>query len=412
VRFSPDYIGRPTVGAQVGGHYGAGLYGGSFIALSDMLGDHNILFAGNVNGSLSDAAFYGGYSYLKPRANFGAALMQQPLYRYLGGGHFPLAVDGEEQDVAANVYLRDVVRSAQGFVSYPLNTFRRIELGASGVYYKRDVLYRGYVRDSGDLVDENRRIGTLSYAQPMAAMVFDNSLFGWTGPVSGRRYRLQLSQTFGDLGFTEALVDFRNYVRIRRSLVFATRFITLARLGGNADQFRNYWGGPYFVRGYDGGSYRFDSDECRAGRSDAGSIQSSCPARDQLIGASAAILNAEVRFPIITELQLGALGSFPPVDAVVFFDGGVAWDEEICGGADFIDPARCASGEAQPVRLAWHRQPGDDPLLVRMPLYSYGVGLRINVFYAVLRLDYAFPVSRPGFAGRRGLFSLAFGPSF
>jgi hypothetical protein len=416
VRFSPDFIGRPTVGAQVGGHYGAGLYGGSFIALSDMLGDHNILVAGNINGSLSDASFYSGYSYLKTRANFGIAISQQPLYRYLGGGHFPLSVKGVDEDVAANVYLRDVVRSAQGFVSYPINTFRRVELGASGTYYKRDVLYRGYVRESGDLLDEDRRIGALTYLQPMVAMVFDNTLFGWTGPVSGRRYRLQYSQTRGDLGFHEALIDFRNYLRIQRSIVFATRVVTLARMGGSAEQFRNYWGGPYFLRGYDGGSFRSDSDECAAHRPPDASATlgrlSACPARDQLVGSSAAVFNAEVRFPIITELQLGALGSFPPVDALVFFDGGMAWDQEICGAADFIDPSRCASGEAQPVRIAWRRQPGDDPRLVRTPLYSYGVGVRMNIFYAVLRLDYSFPLNRPGFDGRKGLFSLSFGPSF
>ena len=38
VKFTPDIVGRPTIGAQVGGNYGNGLYGGSYIALSDMLG--------------------------------------------------------------------------------------------------------------------------------------------------------------------------------------------------------------------------------------------------------------------------------------------------------------------------------------------------------------------------------------
>jgi hypothetical protein len=60
VSFTPDMIGRPTIGATVGGSYGNGIYGGSFIALSDMLGNHNILAAANINGSLSDASFYAG----------------------------------------------------------------------------------------------------------------------------------------------------------------------------------------------------------------------------------------------------------------------------------------------------------------------------------------------------------------
>jgi Tol biopolymer transport system component len=411
VRFTPDFIARPTVGAQVGGHYGSGLYGGSFIALSDMLGNHNMLFAGSVNGSLSDAAFYGAYSYLRPRANIGGAIVQQPMYRYLGSGYFDLPHDDDSKEVAANVFLRDVVRSAQAHVSYPLNTFRRIEIGASAVNYQRDLLYRGYYRDSREPLIEDRSIGGLTYAQPMAALVFDNASFGWTGPVDGRRYRLQLAHSYGDVGFTEALFDVRNYLNMAGSVVFATRFIALARMGGSAEQFRNYWGGPYFLRGYDGGSFRMDSDECRYGRTEDGN-QSPCPARDQLIGSSAAIVNAELRFPVITELRLGALGSFPPIDGLFFMDGGIAWDEEICGAANLFDPTTCAAADRQRVRLAWSRQAADDPLLVRRPLYSYGAGLRINVLYAVLRLDYAIPLNRPAYGGRKGVFSLSFGPSF
>ena len=37
------------------------------------------------------------------------------------------------------------------------------------------------------------------------------------------------------------------------------------------------------------------------------------------------------------------------------------------------------------------------------------IGLRINVFYTVLRLDYAFTPNR---SDRSGKFSLSFGPSF
>jgi hypothetical protein len=72
----------------------------------------------------------------------------------------------------------------------------------------------------------------------------------------------------------------------------------------------------------------------------------------------------------------------------------------------------CAPGEARGVRVAWKRQPGEDPYLVREPLFSYGVGLRMNVYYAVLRLDHAFPVNRPERGGRSGIYALAFGPSF
>jgi outer membrane protein assembly factor BamA len=129
--------------------------------------------------------------------------------------------------------------------------------------------------------------------------------------------------------------------------------------------------------------------------------------RDQLIGSSAAFMNLELRVPVVTELQIGFLGNFPPIDAVGFFDGGLAWDSQICTLADFTRSSECAQG--QPVKIVWDRTAGQDPYLWREPLFSYGVGLRINVFYTILRLDYAFPLNRPR---RDGIFSISFGPSF
>ena len=408
VKFTPDIIGRPTIGAQVGGSYGNGLYGGSYIALSDMLGNHNILAAANLNGSLSDANIYAGYSFLKTRANLGFAIAQTPLYRYFGAQYTTIDVDGQSRDALTNVFVRDVMRSAQVSISYPFSTFRRFELGVSGVHYQSDVLYRGYDRLTGEPLQQDDRIGSQGYVQPMAALVFDNSLFGWTGPIYGRRYRLQYSHTLGGFDFSEALLDFRNYWNIKQTVVIAARLVGLTRFGNGADRFSLYWGGPYFVRGYNGGSYDLESAECEDSRhyADEPSL-SRCPVRDQLIGSSATFVNLEARVPVIKELQIGFIGNFPPVDAVAFVDGGLAWDHEVCAVADLTQSDHCSDGRK--VTVVWDRKPGQDPYLYREPLFSYGVGLRINVFYTILRLDYAFPLNRPD---RSGIFSVSFGPSF
>jgi hypothetical protein len=408
VSFTPDMIGRPTIGATVGGSYGNGIYGGSFIALSDMLGNHNILAAANINGSLSDASFYAGYNFLKTRANLSAAVSQQPLYRYFGAAYMTLEVDGQPRDVRAEVLVRDIIRSGQALMSYPFSAFRRIEAGVNAVHYSSDILYRGFDVNTGEYVQQDDPLGGLNYVQPLAALVFDNSLAGWTGPVVGRRYRLQFSRTVGGLQFSEALVDFRNYWNIDQKVVFASRFIGLSRVGDDSNRFSLYWGGPYFLRGYDGGSFRLDSDECMDSRGFAAETSlSRCPVRDQLIGSNAAIMNLEVRVPVIKELQIGFLGNFPPVDAVAFFDGGIAWDESVCVVAGFTRTEDCS--ESRTVTVGWDRKPGEDPYLTREPLFSWGFGLRMNVFYTILRMDYAFPLSRPD---RSGVFSLSFGPSF
>ncbi len=408
VKLTADVIGRPSIGVQTGGYYGNGVYGGSFISLTDMLGNHNVVLAGNINGSLADAMFYGGYGFYGRRPNLTFTFQQMPLYRYRGFQNFPLEVDGEVRDVAANVFLRDVIRSVQGTVAYPFSTFRRIEVGARFSMFQRDNLYRGYYLDTRAPMQENVRVGSMMFAEPMVALVFDNSLFGWTGPIAGRRYRMQVSRTVGDIRFDEVLLDARNYWNYDRWLVLATRLVALSRFGPDSDRFSLYWGGPYFIRGYDGHTYPVNGRECTESRAAvAGGTPSACPARDQLIGSSGAFLNTELRFPVITELRLGMLGQFPPVDGVLFFDGGLAWDERVCDTFDF-DPTTACSGTPRPVRLVWRRKAGQDPYFYRTPLFSWGFGLRINVFYAVLRLDYSFPLDRD----RGGLFSLAFGPSF
>jgi hypothetical protein len=411
VKFSADMVGTPQIGVNAGDYYGNGLYGGSYVTLSDMLGNHNILLAGNINGSLSDASFLGGYWFLRHRANLGATFQQVPLYRFYGGSfRFPLEVKGQVRDVNANAYLRDLIRAASVNVAYPFSTFSRAELNVTGVNYQSDVIYRGYTWDTFETFEKTESLGSLSFWQPEAALVFDNSYFGWTGPVSGRRYRAQVSHTFGDISFAEGLVDFREYRNIAQKLVFATRFVGLTRLGTEAQRFGMFWGGPYFVRGYDYNSFNAESRACQESRFYGGSASASrCPMRDQLVGSSAALFNAEMRYPIIKTLQIGFLGNFPPVDAVAFFDGGVAWDSEICMVDDATRASGCAAGETRKVKVVWDRKPGQDPLLFREPLFSYGLGLRINVFYTILRLDYAFTPNRED---RSGKFSISFGPSF
>jgi hypothetical protein len=405
IRFSADAIGRPTVGAQVGGYYGNGLYGGSFISLSDMLGNHNILLAGSINGSFSDANIFTGYNFLKTRTNLGAAFIQSPIYRYYGScyGCNNLLPSRPGDFVDADVFLRDVTRAVQGMASYPFNTYQRLEFGATAAYRRQDLLFRGINMSRGEPLNETVKVGTAKYLQPTAALVFDNALFGWTGPIAGRRYRLEASRVLGDFRFTEGLVDFRNYLNYKQKVVLASRLVSLTRLGDQADQFFLYWGGPYFLRGYDAESFNFQSSECKPSGS-----ASQCAARDQLIGSSAAIFSTELRFPVIKELQIGFLGNFPPVDAVAFFDAGLAWSNQVCTGGGPVEMGGCPGG-GQDVHLVWKRKDDQDPLLYRQPLYSYGVGLRINVFFTILRLDYAVPLSRPDRSGR---FTVSFGPSF
>jgi outer membrane protein assembly factor BamA len=112
---------------------------------------------------------------------------------------------------------------------------------------------------------------------------------------------------------------------------------------------------------------------------------------EQLLGSRVAIMNAELRFPLIRRFDLGVLPiALPPIDGLVFYDGGIAWN-----------PGQSISFN-RPANYDWSKN--------RYVLRSYGFGVRFNLLgFAILRYDWAKPLDRPG---RKGFGTWSFGPSF
>src|SRR5207302_581795 len=76
-RFTPDYVARPTIGYQRD-NFGRGFFGGTAISLSDLLGNHTLVFAGAVNGRLSEAQVLPAYINQTPRLNWAAGFLLDP----------------------------------------------------------------------------------------------------------------------------------------------------------------------------------------------------------------------------------------------------------------------------------------------------------------------------------------------
>ena len=80
----------------------------------------------------------------------------------------------------------------------------------------------------------------------------------------------------------------------------------------------------------------------------------------------------------------------PPIEGAVFYDMGMAWDD------------------ASTVK--WRRDDTDNPLLVRMPLRSWGGSIRANMFgLMILRFDYTKPLDRPR---KQSYWTVSLGPTF
>lgn len=383
-----DYAVQPTVG-YVRDNFGQGVYGGTLVSLSDMLGNRRALLGAQINGRIEEAQMIATYANLSSRTNWAVGYQQDP-YFYFADADITTA-PGTGEEVLSQRLERFIVHRAFAEAFRPFNRFHRLELRLSALnvsraelnYLTRFESTTGIIRDF-DI--EKTGLGSANYLQPAIALVYDNAVHAYTGPFLGRRTRLEYAPAVGDWSFHQGLADYRRYDRIAGPITLATRLFFFGRFGQDGELFPLFLGVPDLLRGYTAGSFR--RHECAA-EAEAGTRN--CSELNQLIGTRAALANAELRVPLAGPLGLLPFPMwFPPLEGALFFDSAVAWREG--------------------TTLTLHRAPDDDKNEVREPLSSWGVSLRGNLWgLMVLRGDYAKPLSRNGHGA---YWTLSIGPTF
>jgi Tol biopolymer transport system component len=401
--YQPEYVARPSIGYVGSNNYGRGVYGGTTIVLSDLLGNQRLAFSGQVNGRPSEAQVFVSYANLSHRLQYTTGVYQTPYY-FIGGGGLiandPRVKDEPVYNLVDQIqFYRYLIRQAFAVGMYPLNRFTRFELGAdfsnidrTAFIYERPADQSGFSPFAYDLTDKINA-ASLNFVAPYVAYVSDNTLFGYTGPLMGRRYRAQVQQSLGSFRWLDYSLDYRRYDPIIFNfLTVATRLTGGVSVGRDELAIPKYIGNPssqYWLRGYDRQNY-FNSIGCNGGfgTSECGS--------QLLLGSRAVVASAELRFPLIRRLDVGLLPiSLPPLEGLFFYDAGTAWS----GGQD----------------VHFRRPPTDayDFTKTRYLLTSYGAGIRLNLFnFAILRWDYAIPQDRYGGGKKKGFWQWSLGPSF
>ena len=390
-RYSPDYVAQPTIGYERD-NFGRGFFGGTAVSLSDILGNHTLVFSGSVNGRLSEAQVLALYANQAHRLNWYFGGSQQPLYYYLPAGVQQVAPD---TFIVTQQIERFVIRDVFAQSSYPFSRFTRVEFGGHFSNISQAILQQGnlvaydpgsgqnFLLGVGDPVTVNGP--SVSFYGPTVALTHDNALGGWVGPFAGSRWRVEVDPSFGAWQFTQGLVDWRRYF-FARPFTLALRGEVLGRFGRDADLFQQFLGSTELIRGYTAGSVI--NHECISS-----ATQNSCPELDQLIGSSLAVVNAELRFPLTRSLVLGFLPvGLPPIEGAIFYDAGLAWNSNS--------------------KVLWSRTPAQEAQggLYRAPLRSWGGSIRVNALgFVVLRLDYTKPLSR---SYRTPYWTLSLGPTF
>jgi Tol biopolymer transport system component len=393
VSYEADYVARPTIGyAQ--DNFNRGLFGGTTIVLSDLIGNNKLAFTAQVNGRIQDAIFYAGYTNLGRRLQYNTAISQFPIFFFNGQSYAP-DPNSPQRLVETQSLARFVLRDAVFTSLLPRNRFTRFELGLGVQSIGRSELQigrrvdrqTGFPLEGFQIIGDNSG-GTLTFLQPKVAYVSDNTLQGYTAPIMGRRYRFAYEPTIGNKRWQEFLTDYRRYDPILFNFItVATRVTGTFRTGRDQTFFPNYIGNPngvMWLRGYDRVNPLDFGCQPTVGAS-AGCSNA------ELLGSKAAVASAEVRIPLIRRFELGVLPvQLPPVDGAMFFDSGIAW------------------GPGQTASL---RRPANyDATRQRYVLRSYGYSIRLNLFnFALLRWDYSIPLDRPE---RKGFWQWSLGASY
>jgi Tol biopolymer transport system component len=376
-RLALDWVG-PSAGVGVSS-LGYSFAGNIAAIFSDMLGQREVGFA--IQGGTGTLDQLGGQGYYLNQSHH--------LQWGVEGGHVPyisafataqgVDVDQGNGNVTRGTLYQEVqqtvtIDQASFITRYPFSATRRFELnaGVTRLGYDNKVIETLVV--GNQIIDENDHHlpapPSLQLYQASAAFVGDTSYFGFTSPVSGRRYHLELESTAGDLTFQSLIGDYRRYFFLR-PVTLAARGLYVGRFGRDAESSQLsplYVGDPTLVRGYEVGD--ISASECTPVPSDP----NACPEFDRLVGSRVAVANLELRMPLFGTRGYGLIElPWLPTELSAFVDAGAAW----------------AKGETFGARF-------DKNTPDRVPVVSTGLSARVLLGgIAVFELYYAKPFQRP-----------------
>ena len=300
-----------------------GAQGMTQFAFSDVLGDHQISLGTELVISLDKSDYYFTYGYLKNRADYYFSLFHQA---------------DATSDYYGNLY-RLRFYGFQGLMSYPINRFNRVDTGLSYNkidyrLFQQDMFSYAYYESAREAADV--MMFTVSY-------IFDNTVYGYTGPIDGFRQNTTLSISPGagqsKLKYRTIKLDFRKYFMFSRYTSIASRVTYGKSFGPNPQKFilggiqKWIWGN---------GETFGEKDESRFRSQPIDTSNTSMlidvylsdfmfPMRGyrfwERTGSNSLLMNFEFRFPFLFAFGIPNKFVFSNFGSYLFLDIGAAWDD-------------------------------------------------------------------------------------
>lgn len=304
-----------------------GVLGSVELGLSDLMGDHAIGINLGLSDRLKETNVVLSYTYLKHRLDVGGGVFN------LFDETYARALRPEGWD-----YYRYRQYQTGVFASlrYPFSRFMRMEFDNMFYNYRLNLDYLPNQNiDSGVWIKDVASVDGFIYT-PAVSFVFDNALYGSTGPMLGTRgiYSVQKSFAKNDLDNMTHIADFRKYI------LFSKRYCLAMKLNG----------------GYSHGS--------SPSRFSLGGYSGIRALPYNLAGNKKVLGSVELRFPMVDNLSMAfplpiTLGG---IRGSAYIDVGAVWDEsKLFRGVK--------NGRLEDIKL------------------GYGFGPRMNLGYFVLKMD-------------------------
>jgi Peptidase MA superfamily/WD40-like Beta Propeller Repeat len=360
ITFTPD-----IVYANAGYSSLYGLLGTTIISFSDILGNHRLIGITSLQIDLKNSDYGLAYFYLPDRINYGVEAFHTARFVFLS------------RSLGYNLY-RFRNYGAVLSASYPLNRFYRFEAGLSWLNVSME-----------NLDDPAEPTGQATFFVPAVSFIHDNTLWGFTSPIDGTRYRFDFLAnpgfTSNRLSFYSGLGDYRRYFNFWKTYSFVFRLSGGYSWGKNPQRF--FLGGTdnWINRRFATGDIPLNS------ASDFAFLTAALPLRgydyDQEIGTKYSLMNLELRFPLIRYLVTGGLPLlFSNILGVVFFDAGSAWTRNH--------------------DLRFFQRDINNNIVSKDLLMGTGVGARVFVLYFLLRFDVAWAYNVHSFSTPKYYISL------
>jgi len=279
--------GRPPL--NVGVTSSGDFFGGSQVALSDVLGDKNFLLTAISQREFR--SYEGTYIDLARRLHYGLTAFDNTQFFY--ASPYDLQTSFFREGAFATQRLRGALAIAQ----YPLDKFRRIDVQAGVISINEgfaNAQAEQQAREAAAAQGQQFFLNSGTIAPVAVTLVAETTRFREFGPLAGHTYSIGASFAPGPgglLGRRTIEADARKYIRLGGSGLLATR-IKAFKSGGEAPEI-TYFGGNMELRGYPYLSF---------------------------VGNEGFFANLELRFPIV-HAMLTPIGVLGPIRGTFF--GGV-----------------------------------------------------------------------------------------